>query len=59
MPNPQRYRRLFFAWDGEVLVVNILGKPGAGKEAIGKPKGTQLRIRAPKKLLAVFALPAS
>ena len=34
----------FFAWDGDVLVVNILGKPGAGKDAIGKPKGTQLKI---------------
>ena len=34
----------FFTWDGEVLVVNILGKPGAGKDAIGKPKGTQLKI---------------
>lgn len=34
----------FFAWDGNVLVVNILGKPGAGKDAIGKPKGTQLKI---------------
>ena len=35
----------FFAWDGEVLVVNILGKPSAGKDAIGKPKGTQLKVR--------------
>lgn len=34
----------FFAWDGEVLIVNILGKPGAGKDAIGKPKGTQLKV---------------
>ncbi|MDQ3060041.1 MAG: DUF167 family protein [Pseudomonadota bacterium] len=34
----------FFAWDGDVLVVNILGKPSAGKDAIGKPKGTQLKI---------------
>ena len=34
----------FFAWDGDVLVVNILGKPGAGKDAIGKPKGTQLKV---------------
>ena len=34
----------FFAWDGEVLVVNILGKPNAGKDAIGKPKGTQLKV---------------
>lgn len=34
----------FFAWDGEVLVVNILGKPGAAKDAIGKPYGTQLKV---------------
>ncbi len=34
----------FFAWDGDVLVVNILGKPGAAKDAIGKPKGTQLKV---------------
>lgn len=34
----------FFAWDGDVLVVNILGKPSASKDAIGKPKGTQLKI---------------
>ena len=92
----------FFAWDGDVLVVNILGKPSASQDAIGKSKGTQLkvsvtakprggkatdhmvrflaplfgvaaadievvfgrenvnrqlRIRAPKKLPAVFALP--
>jgi len=34
----------FFAWDGDVLVLNILGKPAASKDAIGKPKGTQLKI---------------
>lgn len=34
----------FFAWEGEVLVVNILGKPSASKDAIGKPKGTQLKV---------------
>jgi uncharacterized protein (TIGR00251 family) len=34
----------FFAWDGDTLVVNILGKPSATKDAIGKPKGTQLKI---------------
>jgi uncharacterized protein len=34
----------FFAWDGEVLVVNILGKPAASKDAIGKPKGSQLKV---------------
>ncbi|GAB4216673.1 MAG: hypothetical protein Fur007_17160 [Rhodoferax sp.] len=34
----------FFGWDGDVLVVNILGKPSASKDAIGKPKGTQLKV---------------
>ena len=34
----------FFAWEGDVLVVNVLGKPSASKDAIGKPKGTQLKI---------------
>ncbi len=34
----------FFAWDGDVLVLNILGKPAASRDAIGKPKGTQLKI---------------
>ena len=34
----------FFAWEGAVLVVNILGKPSASRDAIGKPKGTQLKI---------------
>ena len=34
----------FFGWDGDTLVVNILGKPAAAKDAIGKPKGTQLKV---------------
>jgi uncharacterized protein (TIGR00251 family) len=34
----------FFGWDGDVLVLNVLGKPSAAKDAIGKPKGTQLKI---------------
>ena len=34
----------FFAWDGDTLIVNILGKPSARKDAIGKPQGTQLRV---------------
>jgi uncharacterized protein (TIGR00251 family) len=34
----------FFAWDGDTLIVNILGKPAASKDAIGKPKGTQLKV---------------
>jgi uncharacterized protein (TIGR00251 family) len=34
----------FYAWDGEVLVVNILGKPAAVRDAIGKVHGTQLKV---------------
>ncbi len=34
----------FFGWDGDVLVLNILGKPAASKDAIGKSKGTQLKV---------------
>ena len=29
----------FCAWDGETLVLNILGKPGSNRDAIGKVKG--------------------
>ncbi|MBT0569856.1 DUF167 domain-containing protein [Curvibacter sp. CHRR-16] len=34
----------FFGWDGDTLVVNVLGKPSAGKDAIGTPLGKELRI---------------
>ena len=34
----------FCAWDGDTLVLNVLGKPGASRDAIGKPKGKQLNI---------------
>ncbi len=34
----------FYAWDGDTLILNILGKPAASKDAIGKPKGTQLKV---------------
>jgi len=34
----------FCAWDGEVLVLNILGTPSAKQDAIGKPKGNQLKV---------------
>jgi uncharacterized protein (TIGR00251 family) len=34
----------FYAWDGDVLVVNILGKPAAARDAIGKVHGTQLKV---------------
>ena len=41
----------YFAWDGDVLVVNILGKPSASKDAIGKPHGTQLKVSVTAKPL--------
>lgn len=34
----------FFHWEGDVLVFNVLGTPGARKDAIGKVKGNQLKI---------------
>ena len=34
----------FYGWDGDTLVLNVLGKPAAAKDAIGKPKGPQLKI---------------
>lgn len=40
----QAYEESFFRWDGDTLVVNILGKPGASKDAVGRPKGPQLKV---------------
>lgn len=34
----------FFWWEDDTLVVNILGKPSASRDAIGKPKGAQLMV---------------
>lgn len=34
----------FCAWDGETLVLNILGTPSAKQDALGKPKGAQLKV---------------
>lgn len=34
----------FCGWDGETLVLNVLGTPSAGHDGIGKPKGKQLQI---------------
>ena len=34
----------FCAWDGDTLVLNVLGTPAAKQDAIGKPKGHQLKI---------------
>ncbi|MBE0492245.1 MAG: DUF167 domain-containing protein [Sulfurospirillum sp.] len=34
----------FYYWEGDILVLNILGKPSAKRDLIGKPKGNQLKI---------------
>lgn len=34
----------FFWWEDDTLVINILGQPSASRDAIGKPKGTQLKV---------------
>ncbi len=37
-------KETFYSWDKNVLVLNILGKPSAKLDAIGKVKGTQLKV---------------
>lgn len=34
----------FYGWDGETLILNVLGIPSAKRDAIGKVKGNQLKI---------------
>ena len=34
----------FFWWEESTLVINILGKPSARRDYIGKPKGHQLKV---------------
>lgn len=34
----------FGYWDGSTLVLNVLGTPAAKRDAIGKPKGAQLKV---------------
>ncbi len=34
----------FYRWDGDTLVLNVLGKPAAARDMIGKPKGPQLKV---------------
>lgn len=33
-----------FTWEGDILILNILGKPSAKLDAIGKCKGNQLKV---------------
>jgi len=40
----QKLAHAFYAWEGDILVLNILGTPSAKRDAIGKVKGHQLKI---------------
>ncbi len=35
---------IFYQWEEDVLVLNILGTPSAKRDAIGKVKGNQLKV---------------
>ncbi|MFA6196330.1 MAG: DUF167 family protein [Sulfurimonas sp.] len=35
---------IFYQWEENTLVLNILGTPSAKKDAIGKVKGNQLKV---------------
>jgi uncharacterized protein (TIGR00251 family) len=35
---------IFYEWDGDVLVLNILGTPSAKRDVIGKVKANQLKV---------------
>jgi uncharacterized protein len=37
-------KKPFYTWEGETLVLNILGTPNAKRDAIGKVKGHQLCV---------------
>jgi uncharacterized protein (TIGR00251 family) len=43
-PGSNAAAKTFFYWEGETLVLNILGKPSAKQDAIGKPYGHQLKV---------------
>lgn len=44
MASPRMKMNTFYAWDGDVLVLNLLGTPNAKTDKLGKPKGNQLKI---------------
>ena len=44
LPTKPKKMSSFFVWEGDTLVLNVLGTPGAKKDVIGKVKGNQLKI---------------
>lgn len=39
---------MFYEWDDDTLVLNILGTPSAKRDAIGKVRGNQLKVSVTK-----------
>lgn len=40
----KKLSHIFYDWEGDVLVLNILGTPAAKRDAVGKVKGHQLKV---------------
>lgn len=40
----QKLAHIFYGWESDILVLNILGTPSAKRDTIGKVKGHQLKI---------------
>lgn len=34
----------FYVWDGDDLILNILGRPAASKDAVGQAHGSELKV---------------
>ncbi len=43
-PSKRVKMNTFYAWDDDVLILNLLGTPNAKVDKLGKPKGNQLKI---------------
>ena len=44
MANKKQAMTSFCQWEGDILVLNVLGKPSSKQDVIGKAKGPQLKI---------------
>jgi len=42
--SPAKELHTFYSWDGETLIINVLGTPSAKRDAIGAVQGNQLKI---------------
>lgn len=44
MMKSKKLAHTFYQWEGDILVLNILGTPSAKRDAIGKVKAHQLKV---------------